>query len=137
MIYLEVALVNDSIVDTILVYALITGLIVFAVLMIIKCILSFIKLNNFKSKKQEEIETFEEPPLTEISATLVSKECLVKTYGIKYPETKQEFYFVFETDDKNLLRYRVEENEYHLYNENQKGTIALVNENYYGFCVDE
>lgn len=91
--------------------------------------------SNPKDINTEEI--FEEPPLTEIKVKLISKECFLKTYGIKMPQTKQEYYFNFETEDKKILRYKVEESEYHLYDENQKGTIAIVNDNYYGFCVEE
>ena len=137
MMNLQIELVNDRVIDTILVYALILGLIMFAVWIIFQCISSVVKLNSSKGKKQEETEVYEEPPLTEIKVKLVSKECFLKTYGIKYPQTKQEFYFAFETEDKKILRYKVEESEYHLYNENQVGTVAIVNDNYYGFCVNE
>ena len=92
----------------------------------------------FRSRKIKNEEFFnEEPPITEINVKLIKKECFLKTYGIKYPETRQEYYFIFETNDKNILRYKVEESEYHSFDENQKGTIAIVNDNYYGFYVDE
>ena len=137
MMNLQIELINDRIIDTILVFALIFGLILGAGWILFQCVKSFFKLNIFKGKTEEVNETYEEPPLTEIKVKLISKECFLKTYGIKYPETKQEYYFIFETDDKKILRYKVEESEYHLYNENQKGTVAIVNDNYYGFCVDE
>ena len=129
--------INGKVPDTIIFVVLAIGLLVGVIWIIYKCIASVITLNCFKGKSQEDIEVFEEPPLTEIAVTLVSKECLVKTYGYKMPQTKQEYYFVFETEDKKLLRYMVNEGEYHLYDEKQKGTIAIVNDNYFGFCVNE
>ena len=44
---------------------------------------------------------------------------------------------ICKNEDKKILRYKVEESEYHSFDENQKGTIAIVNDNYYGFCVNE
>ena len=137
MMNLQIELVNDRVIDTILVYALIFGLILGAGWILFQCVKSFLKLNGFKGKTEEVNEAYEEPPLTEIKVKLISKECFVKTYGVKYPVTKQEYYFIFETNDKKILRYKVEESEYHSFDENQKGTIAIVNDNYYGFCVDE
>lgn len=115
------------------------GLIIIAAWIIYK-IVSRTQADNSNDSNPKDINTeeiFEEPPLTEIKVKLISKECFLKTYGIKMPQTKQEYYFNFETEDKKILRYKVEESEYHLYDENQKGTIAIVNDNYYGFCVEE
>ncbi len=137
MMNLQIELVNDRVIDTILVYALILGLILGAGWALLQCVKSVFKLNGFKGKIEEVNEAYEEPPLTEIKVMLIKKECFLKTYGIKYPQTKQEFYFAFETEDKKILRYKVEESEYHSFDENQKGTIAIVNDNYYGFCVNE
>lgn len=115
------------------------GLIIIVAWIIYK-IVSRTQADNSNDSNPKDINTeeiFEEPPLTEIKVKLISKECFLKTYGIKMPQTKQEYYFNFETEDKKILRYKVEESEYHLYDENQKGTIAIVNDNYYGFCVEE
>ena len=115
------------------------GLIIIVAWIIYK-IVSRTQADNSNDSDPKDINTeeiFEEPPLTEIKVKLISKECFLKSYGIKMPQTKQEYYFNFETEDKKILRYKVEESEYHLYDENQKGTIAIVNDNYYGFCVEE
>ena len=58
-------------------------------------------------------------------------------YGYKSTHTCKEFYVTFLTDDGEKLEYKVEEEFYLSVYEDQIGTLAIVNGNFYGFCADQ
>ena len=82
-------------------------------------------------------ESSDEPTLEEIHAQILLKQCGVSVYGTKFPECKSEFFITFITDDGTELTYPVSETTYLELEEKQKGTLAIVNNNFYGFYLDE
>ncbi|MBQ7357178.1 MAG: hypothetical protein IJW65_00400 [Clostridia bacterium] len=99
---------------------------------------------NKKTKEQvakEEAELIDEspdePPLEEIHVEIILKQCGVSVYGIKTPQCASEFFITFLADDGTEITYPVSEEVYLELEENQKGTLAIVNNNFYGFCPDD
>ena len=97
----------------------------------------------FRSSRQEKLDALEEletaytePELSEVHACLQKKECGVKMYGTKTPETRKLFYFTFLTDANEQLRYEIDEEIYHTFDEGQSGTLAIANDNFYGFVTE-
>ena len=102
---------------------------------IVKVLTDLHKRNKEIFKEWEKIDN--SPELKEITARVVSKNCHVKTYGIKLPESKKEFFITFEKSDGTLVKYDVSEKLYLSVEENQTGTMAIVNDKLYDFCVDD
>ena len=93
-------------------------------------------INSVKTRKKalKELEEEVEPaPITEIEATVVKKECRVKTYGTKMPESRKEFIITFSTFTGEIKRYLVSEELYLAVDEGTAGTIALVNDLFFDF----
>ena len=95
-----------------------------------------------KKRNAEMLEEPEEdegvlPEIQEYSVTVIGKRCEVNTYGSKPPRAQKEFYLGFRTDDGKELIFSVGEESYLEVEEGQKGTVAVLNDNYYGFCADE
>ncbi len=78
----------------------------------------------------------EEPPLTEIRATIVRMRCEVNTYGVKIPQCREEYFITFLDEYGNEFTHSVDKDTYLSLSEGQKGTVAIVNENFYGFAED-
>ena len=96
-----------------------------------------ISVRKYKKRLSElDNEPVEEPPLVEINARVFSRRCGTKMYGSKSPRTYKEFYVTFLTDDGEKLEYKVEEDFYLSIYEDQTGTLAIVNGNFYDFCAD-
>ena len=95
-------------------------------------------IHNSKKDKQralEELEApYEEPPIEEIPVTIVKLSCGAKLQGSKTPIAVKEFYANFRTEDGNEFELSVDEESYFSLEENKKGTLAIVNGNFYGFC---
>lgn len=87
--------------------------------------------------EKENQQPYFEPQLFEYKATVVEKYCQVENFGIKMPEHRKAFYITFQTYDGRRLKYGVLEDDYLRIEENQSGTLALVNDQFYGFCPDE
>ena len=77
------------------------------------------------------------PKLCEFGATVIGKRCEVKSEGTKRVFVKKLFYLGFRTEDGRELIFPVEEAMYLEVEEGQKGTLATLNGNYYGFYVEE
>lgn len=101
------------------------------VFFIVKCIRDSLK--ERKKAMRELEEPLEEPPLTEIDATVLKKECSVRTYGVKMPVSCKEFYITFSTFTGEIKRYGVSEELYLAVDEGTAGTIALVNDLFFDF----
>ena len=100
-------------------------------------IMPIIAVRKYKKRLNElESEPVEDPPLTEINARVMSMCCGTKMYGTKSPHTCKEFYVTFLTDGGETLEYKVEEEFYLSIYEDQTGTLAIVNGNFYGFYAD-
>ena len=96
--------------------------------------------NNAKSKQEAltELETpYEEPPIEEFAVTIVKLSCGAKLKGSKTPIAVKEFFATFVTDSGEEIELSVDEESYFQLEENKKGTLAIVNGNFYGFCEDE
>ncbi len=117
------------------------GIIIVALLLIlllIRIIKRFIDDNKRNKELLSELEQpYFEPQLFEYKVTVSQKYCEVKNYGVRFPETKKEFYVVFSASDGREYKYTVSEEEYLQIEENTTGTLAVVNQNFYGFCPDE
>lgn len=86
----------------------------------------------------EELEKpLEEAPITEINASVIKKECFVKTYGTKIPETIKEFYITFSTFTGETKRYSVSEELYVSVDEGIVGTIAIMNDKFFDFYFEK
>ena len=100
-------------------------------------IMPIIAVRKYKKRLNElESEPVEKLPLTEINVRVVSMRCGTKVYGTKSPELHKEFFVTFLTDNGETLEYKVEEEIYLSIYEDQTGTLATVNGNFYGFCAD-
>lgn len=97
-------------------------------------------INSVKSHKKA-LKELEEPaemaPITEIEASVLKKECGVKTYGTKMPETRKEFYITFLTFTGETKRYAVSEELYLAVEEGTVGTVALVNDRFFDFYFEK
>ncbi len=119
---------------------------VVAVVIIIGCVggLAVVVIKTFadahkqKREQHKELESpFFEPQLFEYKATVIGKYCGVEGYGSsKMPQTRSAYYLTFKTYDGRILKYNVLEQDYFKIEENQTGTLAVVNDNFYGFCPD-
>ena len=85
----------------------------------------------------EELDTEEEPPLEEIVCCVRTKYCGISVSGGKVPTVGEDFCAVFVAEDGREFELAVEEEVYLSLEEGQKGTLAVVNGNFYGFCPDE
>lgn len=86
----------------------------------------------------EELEKpLEEAPITEINASVIKKECFVKTYGTKIPETIKEFYITFSTFTGETKRYSVSEELYVSVDKGIVGTIAIMNDKFFDFYFEK
>ena len=96
--------------------------------------------HNSKKDKQRALEELEspyvEPPIEEIPVTIVKLSCGAKLQGSKTPIAVKEFYAIFKTEDGEELELSVDEESYFSLEENKKGTLAIVNGNFYGFCEE-
>ena len=77
------------------------------------------------------------PKLREFDATVIGKRCEVRSEGTKRVFVKKLFYLCFRTKSGHELIFPVEEAMYLEVEEGQKGTLATLNGNYYGFYVEE
>lgn len=125
-------------------YYEISDYITFAVFGLIFSLLAifFIKVikSCIKSRKEmlEELEKpLEEAPITEIDACVLKKECFVKTYGTKNPETRNEFYITFSTFTGEIKRYSVSEELYLAVDEGIAGTIAIMSDQFFDFYFEK
>jgi hypothetical protein len=82
-------------------------------------------------------EDVEMAPITEIDARVLKKECYVRSYGVKMPETRNEFYITFSTFTGEIKRYSVSEELYLSVEENTVGTIAIVNDMFFDFYFEK
>lgn len=78
-----------------------------------------------------------EPPLTEIRATVLHMQCEVNTYGTKTPHCEEEYFITFLDEYDKEITFSVDKETYLSLYEGQKGTIAVVNDRFYGFAEDE
>lgn len=106
-------------------------------------IIAFVKA-CIKSRKEhqqllEEMEQpYVDPQIFEYKATVIEKCCCVENHGsAKMPISCKAYYLTFKTYDGRILKYNVLEQDYFEIEENQTGTLAVVNEGFYGFCPDE
>lgn len=108
------------------------GLVVFG---LIFCLVRAIKISLKERKKalEELLNDSEMAPLTEIDATVLKKECGVKTYGTKMPETRKEFYITFLTFTGETKRYAVSEELYLAVEEGTAGSIGIVEDKFFDF----
>ena len=98
---------------------------------LVKVIIYSIKARKKALKELE--EAVEPAPITEVEATVLKKECRVKTYGTKMPESRKEFIITFSTFAGEIKRYLVSEELYLAVDEGTAGTIALVNDLFFDF----
>lgn len=103
----------------------------------------FLRRKKREEEAQDEIVpevfdeiTCEEPPLTEIRATVLRMQCEVNTYGTKNPQCVEEYFVTFLDEYEKEITFPVDQETYFSLFEGQKGTIAVVNERFYGFCED-
>lgn len=92
-------------------------------------------LNARKSNKQlyEELDQPYELTITEYDVRVLRKYCYVETYGTKLPQSVSEYYVEFLTLDGKELKFKVLAEDYHAIVENSVGTLAVINDNFYGF----
>ena len=99
---------------------------------------TIIKSRKDKKAAIEELsKPMEELPITEIDARVLKKECFVRTYGVKMPESKKEFYITFLTFSGEIKRFSVEEDFYLSVEENIAGTIALIDGKFLDFYFEK
>ena len=90
-----------------------------------------------KTAMEELLKPVEELPITEIDARVVKKECFVKTYGTRMPESRKEFQITFSTFTGEIKRFSVDEEFYLQVEENTVGTIALINDKFFDFYFEK
>lgn len=97
-------------------------------------------IREMKKRKQllKELENpVELSPIIEVDAVVTKKECFVKSYGIKIPETVKEFYITFSTFSGEEKRYSVNEELYLSVEEGVVGSIALVDNRFFDFYFEK
>ncbi len=100
-------------------------------LSIILCVIFTVRA---RKKSMKELENYyDEALLVEINASVFKKECFVKSYGVKMPETRKEFYITFLTFQGETKRCSVSEELYLSVDEGTTGTIAFLNDNFFDF----
>ena len=115
----------------------------FIVVVLLVILYLFIKacIESHKEHKkliQELEEPYVEPQIFDYKATVIEKRCGVENHGsVKMPQTHSAYYITFKTYDGRVLKFNVLEEDYFKIEENQTGTLAIVNDNFYGFCPDE
>ncbi len=77
-----------------------------------------------------------EAVFNEIHATVLKMNCTVKAIGARIPKAEKIFYITFLTDDGRKVTYSVDEEAYLSIEENQKGTLATMDGEFYGFSPD-
>ena len=92
-------------------------------------------------KRKQLLKEFEKDvelsPITEVDAVVAKKECFVKSYGTKMPESVREFYLTFSTFSGEHKRYSVSEELYLSVEEGVSGTIALVDNQFFDFYFEK
>ncbi|MBQ9920134.1 MAG: hypothetical protein IJO49_04855 [Clostridia bacterium] len=92
-------------------------------------------------KRKQLLKEFEKDvelsPITEVDAVVTKKECFVKSYGTKMPESVREFYLTFSTFSGEHKRYHVSEELYLRVEEGISGTIALVDNQFFDFYFEK
>ncbi len=97
-------------------------------------------VREMKKRKQllKELENpVELSPIIEVDAVVTKKECFVKSYGIKIPETVKEFYITFSTFSGEYKRFSVSEELYLSVDEGVVGSIALVDNRFFDFYFEK
>ncbi len=114
-------------------------LLLIVVLYVAGCIRSFRQEKERRQKMMESWDspTSDEPAEREIRGRIVEKVCRTVTRGTKSPRAEKEFYIDFQTEDGEIMGYKVDEEIYLSVEENQTGTVLMVGERFYGFCPDE
>lgn len=117
-------------------YLLIIGFAaILGILIAIDLIYSFTKGKKQKEKTQKELEEpFEDFQIDETSVRVLKKYCFTEVYGYKKTEMRKSFFIIFETDDGQKIECEVLEDIYLSIQENQRGTLATTNGNFFGFC---
>ncbi len=134
-----IKIVGENSTTTIDTASLISIIAVALILLILLIWIIRLFINEHKRKKEllDELEQpYFEPQLFEYKVTVAAKYCEVKSVGINFPETKKEFYVIFSAADGREYKYKLSEEEYLQIQENASGTLAVVNDNFYGFCPD-
>ncbi len=100
---------------------------------------SFIDAHKQRVEFEKESEQpYFDPQLFEYKATVIEKRCGIENHGsVKMPQTCSAYYLTFKTYDGRILKYNVLEEDYFKIEEKQTGTLAVVNDRFYGFCPDE
>lgn len=119
--------------------------VVVAVLILTICIVgmaycvinSLLNARKQAKSQQGELEQNFEPQIFEYNATVVEKYCYAKSYGVKMPQTVEEYYVVFDVSGLGKKSFSVLQQDYFQITENQTGTLALVNDKFYGFCAND
>lgn len=90
---------------------------------------------RLRKKQLKELEApCLEPQIFEYNVTVAEKYCEVVSSGIKTPNTQRVFTVAFKAYDGSVFKHCVTEQEYLQIEENSRGTLAVVNGNFYGFC---
>ena len=122
-------------IETYVTFFIIGGILLWLIIVFIKSL-----IDEHKRKKQllEELEQpYCDPQLFEYKATVIEKYCQVENHGsVKMPQTRSAYYLTFKTYDGRILKYNVLEADYLQIEENQTGTLAVVNDKFYGFCPE-
>ena len=85
----------------------------------------------------DEEPDLEPPALEEIYATVVDLRCEVKMVGLQTPKTIQCFEVLFQTRNRDYLRFQVPEEMYHGLEVGQSGMLSYIDGNLYGFALEE
>ena len=118
-------------------YLIISFFVVFFAIIVCSIIKTQISAKKDNDRMLEELDSEEEPPLEEIACRVLKKYCGVSVSGGKVPTVGEDFCVVFVAEDGRELELAVEEEVYLSLEKGQKGTLAVVNGNFYGFCPDE
>ena len=73
----------------------------------------------------------------EVNVVISGKRCGTRIVGVKSNVALKGFFITFTADDGRVFEFKVEEELYLSLEEGQKGSIAIVNDNFYGFCPEE
>ena len=78
-----------------------------------------------------------EPDIIETRCRVTRKQCGTKIEGYRIPQSHKLFIVTFTDEDGKETELPVTEDVYLELNENEDGTLATVNGNFFGFCPDD
>lgn len=106
-------------------------------LLILVCVFGA-KSEKKHKKEHPEIDerTIFEYESKDVHVKVIDLSCTVLSEGHRQPRTFNEFLVTFETDEGQILKFRVDEEMYNGFEKGQEGILKITDSTIYGFVLD-